>query len=454
MVVSVKRYLGYKRYKDSGIEWIGEVPEHWDVTLLKLLCKRITDGSHFSPETIDDGFPYVTVKDVINGKIDIKNCSKISFDDFSKLSKNGCRPLKNDILLSKDGTIGRAAIVKEENIVVLSSLAIISPKENKVLSNFLYYWLISSINIDQMYSFIAGAALKRLTIQTLNKMIMIAPTLEEQQKIAAFLDRETSKLDLLVEKKERLIELLKEKRQAIITQAVTKGLDPNVPMKDSGVEWLGEVPEHWNVLQIKHIDKNDSEIAQTGPFGAQLHASDYIDEGVPLILIKHINDFQIDSNDMPKISAVKAAQLSMYRLKENDIVFSRVGSMGRTALIKKEQEEWLISGQMLRLRIKNKNVNKQFLVYLFSSGVSSNYLQLMSVGSTRESINTNILRNMLIALPSLREQQRIIEYLDNKTSTINTLINKIHQQITKIKEYRQALISAAVTGKIDVRDEV
>lgn len=222
--------------------------------------------------------------------------------------------------------------------------------------------------------------------------------------------------------------------------------------KDSGIEWLGEIPEGWEVFRLKHLAGNNIGVVQTGPFGAQLHASDYVDEGVPLILIRNVNNLWIDDSNIPKISEEKAASLSMYCLKVGDIVFSRVGSIGRIALVTEREEGWLISGQMLRIRIKNPKLDNHFLLYVVSSNLVSEFIQFKSVGSTRDSINTDILRNVYIPLPPSREQESITDYLDQKTVKIDELINKIQSQIEKLKEYRQALISNVVTGKVMVGD--
>ena len=219
--------------------------------------------------------------------------------------------------------------------------------------------------------------------------------------------------------------------------------------KESGVEWIGKIPSYWNFISIKLLEGNSAEVVQTGPFGAQLHASDYQDEGIPLILIKHVNNLSISNLNLPKISLQKAEELSLYRLKKGDIVFSRVGSIGRIALVEDEQEGWLISGQMLRLRITNPAVYPRFAIYSITSETTQTYFQLSSVGSTRESINTEILRNYPIPIPPLPEQQAIADFLDRKTAQVDRLIEKKQRQIELLQEQRTALINQAVTKGLD-----
>lgn len=219
--------------------------------------------------------------------------------------------------------------------------------------------------------------------------------------------------------------------------------------KQSGVKWLGEVPEGWRILRVKTLEKNQAYTVQTGPFGAQLHSSDYIDDGVPLILIRNVNNLKIDDSEIPKISIEDAQRLSQYQLEIGDIVFSRVGSIGRIALCTERERGWLISGQMLRLRIKNQVLDKKFSVYVFSSTEVARYIELQSVGSTRESINTEILSNLHLQIPTLFEQTSITTFLDRETARIDALIEKKERLIALLEEKRAALISHAVTKGLD-----
>jgi len=224
---------------------------------------------------------------------------------------------------------------------------------------------------------------------------------------------------------------------------------PYPAYKDSGIEWIGEVPEGWKIISIKCLEGNSANVVQTGPFGAQLHADDYVDEGVPLILIRNVRDMRIDDTNIPQVSLSDAERLSMYRLREGDIVFSRVGSIGRIALCTERENGWLISGQMLRLRMTNLSVDKKFVAYAFESPSLLTFVELQSVGSTRESINTEILRNMPLPMPDIIEQREISAFLDRQTAHIDALITKKTRFIELLKEKRQALITHAVTKGLD-----
>ena len=219
--------------------------------------------------------------------------------------------------------------------------------------------------------------------------------------------------------------------------------------KDSGIEWIGEIPMHWEAVSVKRIATNQKDVVQTGPFGAQLHASDYVDEGVPLILIRNVKNLWIDDSDIYRITEEKANQLSMYRLELGDIVFSRVGSIGRIALVTEREKGWMISGQMLRLRIINPLLDKKYSIHAFSSNYISSYMRLQSLGATRESINTEILRDCVFLIPPLAEQTAIATYLDTKTTRIDRKIDLLTQKATQYGKLKKSLINETVTRGLD-----
>lgn len=207
--------------KDSGIEWIGEIPEHWEVVDLRHLCKKITDGSHFSPQITDEGGFYITVSNVFDDKIHFENAHKISIKDFNTLITNGCQPPIGSVLLTKDGTVGRTAVVTDNNFVVLSSLAILSLKSN-ILAEYVKYVLDSETLQEQMKLLMAGSALRRITLNKIYTLKMIyAPSSFEQQAIADYLDQKCNEIDELISIKQQKIEKLKEYKKSLIFECVT-----------------------------------------------------------------------------------------------------------------------------------------------------------------------------------------------------------------------------------------
>lgn len=274
------------------------------------------------------------------------------------------------------------------------------------------------------------------------------PPNEEQRAIAAFLDRETARLDTLIAKNEQLIERLQEKRTALISRAVTKGLDANVPMKDSGVEWLGEVPEGWEVKRIRDI----AESLQTGPFGSQLHSDEYSSGGIPVINPAHLRDGKIFPDLNVAVDEATFARLSQHELREGDIVFARRGEMGRCALVTKKESGWLCGSGSMRVRPKHNEIHPQFFNRVLSTNGISDWLLLESVGTTMDNLNRKIVGGVPLPRPPIDEQRAIAEYLDKQTARLDALVAKIQDAIARLREYRGALIAAAVTGKVDVRD--
>ena len=462
VVVEMKggRWKRYPAYRDSGVEWIGEVPEGWAAIGLRRLLDSVNGikigpfGSQLKSDIIQPaGFKVYGQENVIAKNFDLGN-RFVDEDKFKELAV--CEIISGDIVVTMMGTTGRCQVVPEniQKGIMDSHLLRIRINEMTINPIFLEIIIDEALYIKHQIKVAGkGSIMHGLNSSIIKSLSIALPPLPEQRAIAAFLDRETGRIDTLIEKKVRQIELLQEKRAALISHAVTNGLDPDVMMKDSGVEWLGEVPDVWGIVRVKLLEGNDTSVVQTGPFGAQLHASDYLDEGVPFILIRNVRNLKIDETDIPRISEEDAERLFMYRLNVGDIVFSRVGSIGRIALCTEREKGWLISGQMLRLRIQNPMLDSKFSLYAFSSKCLLTFVELQSVGSTRESINTDILRNMPIPIPPLPEQRAIAAFLDRETGRIDTLTTKVSESLSKLREYRTALISAAVTGKIDVRNK-
>ncbi|MGD1809545.1 restriction endonuclease subunit S [Dapis sp. BLCC M126] len=430
----------YPAYKSSGVEWLGDIPEHWEMRKLKYIAIINMGQSPNSDEYSYEG----EGKPFLQGNAEFGKLNpspKIYCKTANKYADSG------DILLSVRAPVG-ALNIANQSYGIGRGLCAIKTRQEKISPN--YTWYLLMIVRQELYRLATGSTYDAVSVGEVASLTCILPPLLEQQAIANFLDKQLAQIDKYISKKQRMIELLKEQKTVIINQAVTKGLNADVPMKFSGIEWLGEIPEHWEVRKVKHLAKNDHGIVQTGPFGAQLHASDYVEEGVPLILIRNVKNLHIDDSNIPKISEEKAQSLSIYRLQVGDIVFSRVGSIGRIALVTEREKGWMISGQMLRLRINHPILYNYFSVHIFSSSLVSNFVGFYSVGSTRDSINTEILRNFVMPIPPLPEQKEIALFIEKKSEKIERSLATIEKEIKLIQEYRTTLISETVTGKIKV----
>nr|WP_302476129.1 restriction endonuclease subunit S [Halomonas meridiana] len=331
---------------------------------------------------------------------------------------------------------------------LVSSEALVIRPSRDISSSFLKYYFLSRDFINTVDSSTYGSKMPRASWNYIGNLPLLIPSAQEQQAIVDFLNHKTAQIDALIAKKQSLLDKLAEQRTALISQAVTKGLDPSVPMKDSGVDWLGKIPKYWHVSKLGYVAKS----LQTGPFGSQLHADEYVEDGTPLINPSDISKGKITGNPTITVEDAVVARLSRHKLELGDIVIARRGEMGRAGLVGKGNVGWLCGTGSLRARLKKEVINPEFLLYQFSMRGVSEYLSLQSVGSTMDNLNTSILGRLWVVVPPLHEQNDIISEIQKVSSRIEKMRSSVTSAISKLQEYRSALITNAVTGKIDVRD--
>lgn len=437
----------YESYKDSGVEWLGEVPAYWDIVRLKnVLQRRITDGPHSTPVFENDGVPFLSVDGIQDGELQFNGCRLISEDNHAEYRKKAS-PQRDDLLMGKAASTGKIARVKVDfEFSIWSPLALIRLDCAKSKPAFFEYSLKSPIVQAQIENFCTANTQKNISMDDIPKLVLTRPPLVEQISIANFLDRETAKIDSLIVEQQRLIELLKEKRQAVISHAVTKGLNPDALMKDTGIAWLGEVPKHWEVKRLGIL----SALIQTGPFGSQLHSGDYVADETPVINPSNIQDGQIVPDWSNTVGWGIVERLIQHKLLLGDIIFGRRGEMGRCAKVSDIEAGWLCGTGCLNVRLNDSAVSEFVSIYLRTEYVRE-LLKLESVGSTMDNLNTEILSRIHVPVPPLKEQLAIVAFLDCETTKLDTLTTEAQRAIELLKERRSALISAAVTGKIDVR---
>jgi len=435
----------YSAYKDSGIEWIGEIPEGWGVKRLKYLLKSVESGSRESQEqefNDVDKIPSIGGEHISwSGNIEFTDNKFVSKKYFLRLKKGKIKT--GDVLLVKDGaTIGKTAFVKNEINAAINEHVFILRTNNNFKDGLLYYNLVSDFTQDLINLFSRGAAQAGLPSDFVSNIFLLIPPEPEQTAIATFLDHKTAKIDELIKKNEGLIELLKEKRQAIISHAVTKGLDPNAKMKDSGIEWLGEIPEGWGVKKLKYV----AEIV----LGKMLQNEDSgKDELKPYMRAQNIQWEIVDITDVKEMW-FSDYEIKKYRVQKGDLLISEGGEVGRTALWNGELEECYIQNSVHKVTVDKKLANNRYLLNLLKTygkwGYFESIVNRVSIGHlTREK-----LKEIKIVCPPKNEQEQIVTYLDKKSSSMDEIIQKIQPQIEKLKEYRQALISNVVTGKVRV----
>lgn len=444
------KYKAYAEYKNSGVEWLGKIPSHWLATQVKY-GYLVTLGKMLQStpkSSLDELKLYLKAQNIQPNGINIDQVESMWF------SPDECKKLllqKSDVLVSEGGDAGRSAIwnCELEECYIQNAINRVRPKYVNNSKYFLY-WMKFLKSTDFINIICNKATIAHYTAEKLEGSPIFLPSSDEQKNIANFLDHETAKIDHLIEKQQQLIELLKEKRQAVISHAVTKGLDPNVPMKDSGVEWLGEVPEHWDISAIKYLCYvNDGNHGEEYP-----KESDYTsqDDGIPFIRGGNILNFAITDKDMLYITQAKNKAMRKGRLQSGDILFVNRGDIGKLALITKKHEGSNLNSQIAYLRCLDEKIHNKYLLYFLSSDYIKNILLSMKMGSVLTQFPIGNLLEIIVPLASNDEQLKIANYLDYETTKINQLIEKAERQILLIQERRTALISAAVTGKIDVRN--
>jgi type I restriction enzyme S subunit len=320
-------------------------------------------------------------------------------------------------------------------------------RSNDLSKDYIFYYLLSHRFINVVNSSTYGAKMPRANWEFIGNLTFLIPTQSEQRAIAAFLDRETSRIDRLIEKKEKQMELLKEKRAALISHIVTKGLDPNVKMKDSGIEWLGEIPEGWRIFNLKRLAQViDGDRGKEYP-----NENDLKDSGIPFLSSKNIIDNQLNYSNLNYISPEKFNKLGRGKLVEGDIIITVRGTIGSVGLFKNAPfETAFINAQMMIIRPCFQLESTYFRYFAISK---SFFLQInaSSYGAAQQQLSNEILSSIIIVVPPINDQKFIATFLDRETTKIDALIEKVQESIEILKEYRTALISAAVTGKIDVR---
>ena len=445
------KWKQYPAYKDSGVEWIGEVPEHWIVNKFKRLAFYQEGPGLRNWQFTDDGVRVICVTNITENGIDFSNYSKfISNEEYSQLYKH-FTVKKGDLLLSSSGNSwGKVAEFLSDEVVILNTSTIrINENGSQILDrNFLKLALQADNIREQLHLFMTGSCQPNFGPSHLSKTIVPVPPNDEQRAIATFLDFKTGHIDTLIEKKERQVELLQEKRAALISHAVTKGLDTNFKMKDSGVEWLGEVPESWTVNKFKRLA-----FYQEGP---GLRNWQFKDDGVRVICVTNITEGGIDFSNYSKfISNEEYSQLyKHFTVKKGDLLLSSSGnSWGKVAEFSSE-EIAILNTSTIRINENSSQIlDRKFLKWVLQADNIREQLHLFMTGSCQPNFGPSHLSKIIVPVPEPPEQRTIAAFLDRETRRIDTLTTKIQESISKLREYRTALISAAVTGKIDVRNK-
>ncbi len=441
------KYRKYAEYKDSGVEWLGEIPSHWDLYSLKRSVDKCTNGFWGGEPDGRNDLCVLRVADFNRDNFTI-NEDKLTLRSVLPKEAESRLLKKGDLLIEKSGggekTLVGCVVQFDKDFPAITSNFVAKMTPNVITdSKYLTY------AFAHLYSGrVNFPSIKQTTgIQNLDSEAYLMekfgfPSKNEQIQIANFLDHETAKIDHLIEKQQQLIELLKEKRQAVISHAVTKGLDPNVPMKDSGVEWLGEVPEHWRVSSIGYYAK-----VTNGTTPSKANLSYWDKQEIPWLSSGEVNQYYIvEASEYITKKALEECSLEL--LPIGTVVMGMIGQGKTRGLSAITRLEATINQNLAALEAYPK-LNNEYLHYYLQS--TYDYIREEGRGGNQAALNCEIIRKFPITLPPFEEQVKIVKQIKNLSVTFKALIRKAESAIQLMQERRTALISAAVTGKIDVR---
>lgn len=420
----------YPEYKDSGIDWFGDIPAHWGVYKLKRLTKFIYGNSLSQDNRVD-------------GPIPVFGSNGIVGSHTQAITKSPC------IVIGRKGSYGKINYSSVECFPIDTTYFI---DEDATTNHIRWiYYLLLSLRLD---AYSKDSAVPGLSREDAYERRTVFPPLPEQRAIADFLDRKTAQIDMLIAKKQRQKELLQEHRTALINQAVTKGLNPDVSMKESGIEWLGEVPAHWVVMPLKYIKAQEPNALVDGPFGSNLKTIHFVDDGdVYVIDSGFVTSGEFVPGKHKTITLDHFKTIDRSACKAGDIIIAKIGArFGTSGILPELGKPCVVSGNSLKLKVDtDKNSIEYIHFQLLNLKRSSGAFDLIVNTTAQPALSMSRMNDLKMAAPPKYEQNAIVEYINNRMKKIKRAERKVSHHIELLKEYRTALISAFVTGKIDVR---
>lgn len=443
-------FKAYEEFKDSNIDWIGPIPNYWQSYKLKHVINEFIAGG--TPKSSNDAFwdennngiPWIAIGDMTDN--DYVNSTVKSITREGLADKNLRILKKGTLIYSIFASLGKTAILNIDATTNQAILGLIT--STKIDVKYLKYYLealkgtISRFSNENTQENLNSNIVK-------NMEIAMPESLEEQKQIANYLDKQTAKIDATIAKNKELIELLEEKRVALINQVVTKGLNPDVPMKYSGVEWIGKIPEHWNIMKLKHHG------FVLG--GYAFKSGDFTDSGVKVVKITNVQSLKFDWSECFYLPKSYLHEHSEFKINKGDIIFALtrpIISTGIKAAIFDENEPALANQRTGIFKKHSNDLISTFLYYVIYSDYFKEDFKSKITATNQPNISPLDIGEIKLILPSVEEQKQIVSKLDEETKKISEVISKIKENINLLEEYKTSLIHNVVTGKIDVREEV
>ncbi len=437
--------------KDSGIEWVGEIPEDWEIARLKDIAANetysIVDGPFGTAISTSDyqdtGVPLVRIVNLNQTELRTDNFVYITDEHAEKVARS--RFYKDDIIFAKTGaTVGKCAYNSNVESGILSSSCVKIRISDRFYRKFYYYFFNTNQFNEALRMACNGTTRDTINLKPFSCLNCLLPSLKEQQAISAYLDRQCGLIDSVIEKTKASIEEYKKLRQAVITQAVTKGVRGDRPMKDSGIEWIGEIPEEWQILKSWYTMDTLGDIDHFMP--------ESTDNGKPYLMIGDLKDnsSEIIFDKCKKISDEDFDNLSVkFKPMNGDVIFARYATIGTVCYVDTDND-FLVSYACVTIRPNQKNMTGKFMYYYFKSSIFIEDIRKFINSNTQENVGKDSLTKFHMIVPSIYEQKEIAEYLDKKCTEIDTLITKKEQFLTELESYKKSMIYEYVTGKKEV----
>lgn len=430
-----------EQMKPSGIDWIGDIPESWKVRPLKYLAKCNQDVL-LETTAPDYSFRYVDIGSVTYER-GITGYQELRFEDSPSRARR--KVSVGDTIISTVRTYLKAiAIISDsENVIVSTGFAVYTPDE-AIYPQYLYYFCKSEGFVQEIDKNSYGIAYPAINTDLLSRICIAYPCYEEQQAIADFLDKECAQIDSITADLEKQIALLQQYKKSLITETVTKGLDKSVPMQDSGVEWIGKIPEHWDVEPIKYrVTFHNGDRGENYPSKSELQS-----EGIPFINAGHLEGDGLNMDNMDYISEEKYRIMGGVKLRPGDILYCLRGSVGKNAIV--DMNQGTVASSLVAIR--SVRILAEYLYYCLNSHIEEVQRYLWDNGTAQPNLSADNLGKYKFCIPPVEEQKAIVKYLNNICSQIDNLVIGKKKQLSTIQQHKKSLIYEYVTGKKRVKE--
>lgn len=426
----------YNSYKDSNIDWLEEIPRHWEIYKLKNAVRKIGDIDHYMPDSVSIGKPYMMTGDMFDraSLIDFSNCKQVSEKDFCRLSRK-IKPAIGDLIFARYATIGTVCYVDiEKDFLVSYSCVIIKPNHKKVLGKYLFYFFKSNFFLKEITSYVNSNTQGNVGIDSLYRTRVVILPYEEQLQIANFLETKTLNIDKEISLLEQKIQKYQELKQTLIKQTVLRGLDKTVDLQDSETSWIGNIPKSWQIKRGKDIFKYNK----------------IINKNLSCTNVLSLTYAGVINKDYNTTAGLNPDSYETYQFVNKDnLIFKLIDLENtKTSRVGLVHEDGIMSSAYIRLQ-QTRDICSKYFYYLYFYYYKINLFNNLG-GGVRATLNYTGLMNIPIIVPTLKEQIEIANYLDKKTTKIDEIVKTLGMKIETLKEFRKTLINDVVTGKVKV----